>query len=124
MFKAGSNALIIALMFIAFVGQSMTFNSSISCEDSALPHQSTISEQANHNDSTQIDTNNPEDCCGIECCDINCTCIFNACSSFVYFNTEISSTKTAVARKVIDVEQSKRLNAIATLRYRPPIFTS
>ena len=51
MFKAVSRMLVTAVMLVAFVGQAITFNSSISCEtleDSLSPN---VSELVKHYDS-------------------------------------------------------------------------
>jgi len=124
MFKEVSRVLVIAIMLIAFVGQAIAFNTSMSCEtyvDSLSPN---VSELIKHYDLKPMDTDNTEDCCGIECCGVDCTCIANACSSFVYFNTEVDSTKTADLSDVVFMQQFEQPKSIATLLYRPPIFTS
>jgi len=124
MFKAVSKVLVIVMMLVAFVGQSIAFNTSMPCETSVDSLSSNLNALEKHYDSKPIDTDNLEDCCGIECCDVDCACITNACSSFVYFNTEIDSTKTAGLSEVVHNQQSEQPKSISTLVYRPPIFTS
>ncbi|TWX73943.1 hypothetical protein [Colwellia sp. C1TZA3] len=124
MLKAVSRMFVIAMMLVAFVGQAMTFNSSMSCETSVNSHSSKTSERVKHYDLSTLNTVSLEDCCGIECCDVNCTCIVNACSSSVYFNTVVNSAKIAVLAEVFYMQQSAQPKSIATLLYRPPIFTS
>ena len=122
MLKAESRVLIITMILVAFIGQAIAFNTSISCEnsvDSLSPHSS---ELVKHLGLKAIDANSPEDCCGIECCDLGCTCVANACSSFVYFNSEVHSTKTAVLSDVVHMQPLEQPKSIATLLYRPPIF--
>jgi hypothetical protein len=124
MFKAVSRMLVTAVMLVAFVGQAITFNTSMSCEtleDSLSPN---VSELVKHYDSNPINTDSSEGCCGIECCGADCNCITNACSSFVYFNTDVDSTKTATLSEAVYMQQSEQPKSIATLLYRPPIFTS
>jgi len=142
MFKAVSRVLVIAMMLVAFVGQAITFNISVSCETSVAAPFSNVTERVKHYGASLIDpdsptaidsptdidspvdTNNSEDCCGIECCDLDCTCIANACSSFVYVNSDVNSTKTVASSDVAYVQQSEQPKSIATLLYRPPIITS
>jgi hypothetical protein len=124
MFKAVSRVLIIAMMLVAFVGQAMTFNTSMSCENSASFLSPNTSELVKNYDTSKIDTDSQEDCCGIECCDFGCNCVANACSSFVYFHTEVHSTKTAGLSDVVYIQQSEQPKSITTLLYRPPIFIS
>ncbi len=123
MLKVVSRVLIIAVMLISFVGQAIAFNTSMPCEtsvDSSFPN---FSELVKHYNSNLIDTDSPEDCCGIDCCSVDCICIANACSSFVYFNTEVDATKAAALSEVAFMHQSEQPKSISTLLYRPPIFT-
>jgi len=124
MFKAVSRVLVWAVILVAFIGQAMTFNASMPCETSVESHYTSLNELVNNYDSNSIDTDNQEDCCGIECCSINCACIGNACASFVYFNAEVDSTKSALLSEAVYIQQSEQPKSILTLRYRPPIFTS
>lgn len=124
MFKAMSRMLIIAMMLVAFIGQAIAFNTSISCETSVEYLSPNVSELVKHSDSNLMDTDNQEDCCGIECCAVGCTCIVNACSSFVYFNDEFDSNKTATLGEAAYIQLSEQPKSISTLFYRPPIFIS
>ncbi|TWX50579.1 hypothetical protein [Colwellia hornerae] len=124
MLKAVSRIFVIAMMLVAFVGQAITFNTSMSCETSVNSLSSNASERVKHYDLNTLDTVSLEDCCGIECCGVNCTCIVNACSSSVYFNTVVNSAKTAVLAEVFYMQQSEQAKFISPLLYRPPIFTS
>ncbi|MGB2740257.1 MAG: hypothetical protein WBC60_06830 [Cognaticolwellia sp.] len=124
MFKAVSKMLVIAAMLVAFVGQVLAFNTSMSCETSIDSISFDFNERVKHYDLNSIDTDNSEDCCGIECCDLSCTCIANACSSFVYFNTEVESTKIVALSEAFYKQHSAQPKFISALLYRPPIFTS
>jgi hypothetical protein len=124
MCKAVSRALVTVVMLVAFVGQAIAFNTSMSCETSVDSLSHNVSELVKHYDSNLIDTDSPENCCGIECCDVDCNCLANACSSFVYLNTDVDSTKIAALSDVVYMQQSEQPKFIATLLYRPPIFTS
>jgi len=124
MFTAVSRVFVIAMMLIAFVGQAIAFNTSVSCETPVNSPSPDFSELVKQYDSNPTDTDSPDDCCGIECCDLECTCIANACSSFLYFNTEVDANKTATLSEVISRQQFEQPKSIANLLYRPPIFTS
>jgi len=56
MFKAVSRVLIIAMMLVAFVGQAITFNTSMSCETSVDYLPPNFSELVKHYDSSTVDT--------------------------------------------------------------------
>ncbi|MFQ3196015.1 MAG: hypothetical protein ACI9N3_002857 [Colwellia sp.] len=124
MFKVASKVLVIAVMLVAFIGQTLAFNTSMSCETLVDSSSLGFSELLMHNDSNSIDSDNSKDCCGIECCDVGCTCIANACSLFVYFNTEVESTKIVTLSEHFYKQQSAQPKSISTLLYRPPIFIS
>lgn len=124
MLKAVTRVLLIAIMLVAFVGQAIAFNTSMSCETSVESLPQNVNELIKHIDHNLVDADTPEDCCGIECCTINCTCIANACSSPIYFSTIVNPTKTAAVGEVIEMLQSEQPKSISTLFYRPPIFTS
>ena len=124
MFQAALRVIFIAMMLFVFFLQTLAFNTSIPCETSVEHHSSNVNEPVKHFDSTSENTDSSEDCCGIECCDLNCTCVANACSSIVYFNTEFNSTSPTTLNNVVAIQQSELPKSIATLLYRPPIFTS
>ena len=124
MFKAVSRVLVTAIMLVAFVGQAIAFNTSMSCKTTENTLSHSLSEPINHFDEGLTHTDTSEDCCGIECCDDNCTCIANACSSAIYFNTVVDSTKSKALSDVIDMPQCEQPKSISTLLYRPPIFIS
>jgi hypothetical protein len=124
MFKAVSRVFVIAIILVSFVGQAMTFNSSMSCETSVDDISSSFSENDKHLDARTIDINSKDNCCGIECCVVDCTCVANACSSVVYLNTEVNSTKTIALSELVYLQQPEQPRAIVTFIYRPPIFIS
>jgi len=124
MFKAVSRVLFLAVMLVAFIGQVLAFNTSMSCETYAESHSLIKNHALENNEPSIIDTNNSEDCCSIECCDMDCVCMAHVCSSSTYFSTDVGLNKTVVVGEKLytpNVEQSK---SIITLLYRPPIFIS
>ena len=127
MIKAISRVLFTAFMLIAFVGQAIAFNSAMSCETSenttsASAH--TNSAQAQHKSSAASDSKSSEDCCGIDCCDLDCNCIANACSSFMYVETEGYAAKNYSLNKAVWLPLANQPKTMTSLLYRPPIFTS
>lgn len=140
MLKSVSRALFIAVMLIAFIGQTVAFNSAMSCETSensfhtnAKAHTNinisssdadNISEQTQHKDSVLLAESSSEDCCGIECCDVDCNCIANACSLVMYVEIEACVTRKCTLNEDVCLQQADQPKAIASLLYRPPIFIS
>ena len=121
MIKAVSRVFVIAAMMVAFIGQTMTFNTAMSCESSVDTISSHLGELIKDHDVNSTDTGSSDDCCGIECCDVECICMANACSSFTYVNTGVVSLKTASFGETVYIQKSEHPNAITTLLYRPPI---
>jgi hypothetical protein len=124
MFKAASKVLVIAVMLIAFIGQAIAFNSAMSCETSESSFSSNLMKQVKLNESVSNATDNSEDCCGIKCCDLDCTCVANACSSFMNVDTEVEAIKATTLNEVVGLQQSDQPKSFSTLLYRPPIFIS
>ncbi|MDQ9093489.1 hypothetical protein RC083_18120 [Pseudoalteromonas haloplanktis] len=65
-----------------------------------------------------------DDCCDVECCEINCICPANTCMPALYLPTAICS-----AQVIVQNHPSLKLNAkhpisISAFVYRPPIFIS
>lgn len=128
MIKSISRVLFTAFMLIAFVGQAIAFNSAMSCETSenATPvsAHTNVSAQAQHKSSAASDSKSSEDCCGIDCCDLDCNCIANACSSFMYVETEGYAAKNYSLNKAVWLPLANQPKNMTSLLYRPPIFTS
>ena len=124
MYKTVSRFLITTVMLVAFIGQALAFNTNVPCVTpvDSLSHNS--SELVEQNELHTIKTERSEDCCGIKCCGVDCTCIINACSSIVYFNTGISSIKATEFSEIFYIQEFEQTNSISSLLYRPPIFTS
>jgi len=124
MFKAASRVFVIAFMLIAFIGQAIAFNSAMSCETSENSISANSSEQLKYNGSEKNVPDSLEDCCGIECCDLDCTCVANACSSFMNVGTEVDATKVDTLNETAGLLKTEQPKAFSTLLYRPPIFIS
>jgi hypothetical protein len=123
MFQAVLRVLVIVMMLTTFLGQAITFNASTTCKTSEESLSPDSSEKVTHHESDPLNTNSSEDCCGIKCCGEDCRCIANACSSFVYFNKNLSSTRHSADSDVVYIEYFEQPKSIATLLYRPPILT-
>lgn len=125
MFKAVTKVLVLTMMFVAFIGQAMAFNTSMYCgsAEDTVNSQLVTSEQLNASGSTSIDSDNAEDCCDIECCDLNCSCVGNTCSSVTYFNSHADTKKHFAYNDTAYLQQFEQPNSISSSLYRPPIFT-
>jgi hypothetical protein len=132
MVKSISRVLFIAVILFALVGQAIAFNTPMFIETSVDSLSPSFSKLVKQLDSNRIDTDihidSEEDCCVIDCCaefcDAGCTCIANACSSFFYVNTQVDSFKIAAVKESVYIQPFKQPNSIASLLYRPPIFSS
>lgn len=125
MFKLVSKAVVITLMLVAFVGQAFAY-SAMSCEMSSGSHESHMSmdhskmshhEGMNHNDMNKSSNVQTEDCC-----DVDCVCPANACTSVTVLNSSVDSTDVQSLNEALVALQSKQPNSISTSLYRPPIF--
>jgi hypothetical protein len=122
MFKAVSKGIIVAVIFVAFIGQALALNIATPCDTSVDAQHSSVSERIKHKDPASIDTELSTHCCDVDCCDLDCICIANACSSIVYLPAFLGLTSAFV---LIDLEfrqPSEQPNSFASLLYRPPIF--
>ena len=118
MSKAFSRVLVITLMLVAFVGQAFAY-SAMSCEMSSGSHESHMNMNMNmdHGDMNKSSNGQSEDCC-----DVECICPANACSSTTVLNSSVDSTDIQIFSEFVAALQSKQPHSISTSLYRPPIF--
>ena len=118
MSKAFSKVLVITLMLVAFVGQAFAY-SAMSCEMSSGSHELHMNMNMNmdHGDMNKSSNGQSEDCC-----DVECICPANACSSTTVLNSSIDSTDIQIFSESVAALQSKQPHSISTSLYRPPIF--
>lgn len=122
MSKAFSKVLVITLMLVAFVGQAFAY-SAMPCEMSSGSHESHMNMNMNmnmnmdHGDMNKSSNGQSEDCC-----DVECICPANACSSTTVLNSSVDSTDIQILRESVAALQSKQPHSISTSLYRPPIF--
>ena len=118
MSKAFSKVLVMTLMLVAFVGQAFAY-SAMSCEMSSGSHEShmNMNMNMNHGDMNKSSNGQSEDCC-----DVECICPANACSSTTVLNSSIDSTDIQIFSESVAALQSKQPHSISTSLYRPPIF--
>ena len=118
MSKAFSKVLVITLMLVAFVGQAFAY-SAMSCEMSSGSHESHMNMNMNmdHGDMNKSSNGQSEDCC-----DVECICPANACSSTTVLNSSVDSTDIQILSESVAAMQSKQPHSISTSLYRPPIF--
>ena len=128
MFKAVSKGIIVAVICVAFIGQTMALSMATPCDTAVDAQHSSVSERIKHKDPASIDSELSalccdKECCDIECCDLDCICIANACSSIVYLPDFLGLTSTFLVTDLIFRQPSEQANYLASLLYRPPIFT-
>ena len=114
MSKAFSKVLVITLMLFAFVGQAFAY-SAMSCEMSLGSHESHM--KMDHGDMNKSSNGQSEDCC-----DVECICPANACSSTTVLNSSVDSADIQILSESVAAMQSKQPHSISTSLYRPPIF--
>nr|WP_277053659.1 hypothetical protein [Pseudoalteromonas marina] len=102
------------LMLVAFVGQAFAY-SAMPCEMSSGSHESHMN--MDHGDMNKSSNGQSEDCC-----DVECICPANACSSTTVLNSSIDSTDIQIFSESVAALQSKQPHSISTSLYRPPIF--
>jgi hypothetical protein len=133
MFKAVSKGIIVAVICVAFIGQTMALSMATPGDTAVDAQHSCVSEQTKHKDPASIDSELSalcfdkeccdKECCDKECCDLDCICIANACSSIVYLPDFLGLTSTFLVTALIFRQPSEQANYLASLLYRPPIFT-
>ena len=116
MSKAFSKVLVITLMLVAFVGQAFAY-SAMPCEMSSGSHESHMNMNMDHGDMNKSSNGQSEDCC-----DVECVCPANACSSTTVLNSSVDSTDIQILSESVAALQSKQPHSISTSLYRPPIF--
>ena len=122
MSKAFSKVLVMTLMLVAFVGQAFAY-SAMPFEMSSGSHESHMNMNMNmnmnmdHGDMNKSSNGQSEDCC-----DVECICPANACSSTTVLNSSIDSTDIQIFSESVAALQSKQPHSISTSLYRPPIF--
>ena len=116
MSKAFSKVLVITLMLFAFVGQVFAY-SAMPCEMPSGSHESHMNMNMDHGDMNKSSNGQSEDCC-----DVECICPANACSSTTVLNSSVDSTDIQILSESVAAMQSKQPHSISTSLYRPPIF--
>ena len=116
MSKAFSKVLVMTLMLVAFVGQAFAY-SAMPCEMSSGSHESHMNMNMDHGDMNKSSNGQSEDCC-----DVECICPANACSSTTVLNSSVDSTDIQILSESVAALQSKQPHSISTSLYRPPIF--
>ncbi len=125
MFKASSKLFVAFVMLFSFIGQATAFSPAISCENEAISSQSITHNAAiKHNDLKKINSETAADCCGVNCCDFDCLCMVNACSSLMLLNAEVGFNRLLVLTESYYLQKLEQPKSILTPLYRPPIFTS
>ena len=125
MFKPLSKDLVVVAMLIAFVGQALAYTA-MSCEMSSGSHESHMnmdhSKMSHHEGMNHGDMNKSSNGQSEDCCDVECICPANACSSTTVLNSSVDSTDIQILSESVAAMQSKQPHSISTSLYRPPIF--
>ena len=111
-------------MLFAFVGQAFAY-SAMPCEMSSGSHESHMNVNINMNMNMNMDhgdMNKSSNGQSEDCCDVECVCPTNACSSTTVLNSSIDSTDIQIFSESVAALQSKQPHSISTSLYRPPIF--
>ena len=112
-------------MLVAFVGQAFAY-SAMSCEMSSGSHESHMnmehSKMSHHEGMEHGDMNKSSNGQSEDCCDVECVCPANACSSTTVLNSSVDSTDIQIFSESVAALQSKQPHSISTSLYRPPIF--
>jgi hypothetical protein len=122
MFKAVSKGIIVAVIFVAFIGQTLALSIATPCDTPVDAQHSSVSERMKHKDPASIDTELSAHCCDVDCCEVDCICIANACSFIVYLPAFLGLTSAFVLTDLVFRPPSEQASFFASLLYRPPIF--
>jgi len=107
MFKPLSKVLVVVAMLTAFVGQALAYTSMF-CEMSADSHQSHMTME--HSSSSK------------DCCDVDCICPANACTSVTLLNSNNGSPDILGFTEAIVNQGAEHPKSMSTSLFRPPIF--
>ena len=126
MFKSIAKSFVIVVMLFAFIGQG-TANDAEMCtmvdqslvntmpmDHAAMQHNSAM----NHDAKVAMD----DSIAAHDCCDDDCTCPVNACSSVAFVSSTVSSPKLHADTGVIPTKISIAFNPYHKSLFRPPIF--
>ncbi|MGS2719808.1 hypothetical protein [Paraglaciecola aestuariivivens] len=125
MFKPFSHILLVVVMLVAFVGQALAY-SAMSCEMSV--HANSESHAAKQMDHSTMDhagmdhSNMMQNSSAEECCELDCVCPAQACSSVVVFTSNSGITSILPTSSLTISYLTFPLTAISSSLFRPPIF--
>lgn len=124
MFKPLSKVLVVVAMLTAFVGQALAYTS-MSCEMSTDSHQSYMTmehssmkshEGMEHGDMKASASSSKD------CCDVDCICPANACTSVTFLNSNNGSPDILGFTEAIVNQGAEHPKSMSTSLFRPPIF--
>lgn len=124
MFTPLSKVLVVAAMLIAFVGQAFAYTA-MPCEMSGgahhaemgMDHSSMNSHDGMAHGDMKVSTSTSE-----ECCDVECICPVNACTSVTFLNSNHGLSHVLGFTEALASQRSEQPKSIPTSLYRPPIF--
>jgi hypothetical protein len=127
MFQSLSKIIVITLMMIAFIGQALAYAAMpchmITGDNTHEMHKSKPhSVMADHQQMMQENSMNHNMTENQNCCDNECSCPSNACSSLLFVSVISSTTNINFSFDKISYHDSILLPVHNKSLYRPPIF--
>ena len=125
MCRAPSKLLVILLMLFAFVGQTVAAHLLITCQEPNKNELLVFVNDTNIKNSFNTNhVNQNKDCCSSACCELDCNCAANACSSVMYVYSDMVFNHVMLFAESFFQSQTTQPNTIISFLYRPPIFTA
>ncbi len=125
MFKPFSKVLVVVALLIAFIGQALAYTA-MPCEMSAGSYESHMmmehSKVSYHEGMSHSDINNSSHGQSEDCCDLDCVCPANACTSVIFLNSDNDEPDGFGLDEAVLSQNSEQPKSISTSLYRPPIF--
>lgn len=127
MCKSLAQVMLITLMLIAFIGQTLAF-SAMSCEMSMKMSPIEQLAQTDHipvkhySSSLAIDTSKAVNKHTQDCCDNDCVCPTNACTTTTALFSSVLTTAIYFESETPISLPTEQPNAIYSSLFRPPIF--
>lgn len=125
MFKPIANSFVMIVMLFAFIGQGTAYDAEMcTMEDQSLVNAMPMNHAAmQHNSAMNHEAKDVGDSIAAhDCCDDDCTCPVNACSSAAFVSPTVPSPKLHAGTGVIPTKVSIAFNPYHKTLFRPPIF--
>ncbi|WP_143313968.1 hypothetical protein [Colwellia sp. UCD-KL20] len=123
--KSFANILVVTTMLLTFIGQALAYTAMpcnmMDCDHhkSMMMEHSSMDDMSNMNHSIMGEQSSDTS----DCCDIDCDCPTQACSSVSVFHSEYSLFKIEESSEAINFFNSVTPISYSKSLYRPPIIT-